>query len=198
MPTALERAGDFSQSLFGIPIDPFTGLPFSGGVIPTIRINAVGQALAALYPLPNRNVPFQNFVSSPTQRDRNDSFDVRLDQRIGEQMDLTFRYSFGDRNLFEPFTGPSFSLVPGFGDSVKRRSQNVMAALTQVLNPNFVNETRVALSRVAASVTQEASRLNPDVGLPVISPNPRDAGLSFITVTGFLPSATKETIHKTA
>ena len=184
VPTAQERAGDFSQSLFGIPIDPFTGLPFSGGVIPTIRINAVGQALAALYPLPNRNVPFQNFVSSPTQRDRNDSFDVRLDQRIGEKMDLTFRYSFGDRNLFEPFTGPSFALVPGFGDSVKRRSQNVMAALTQVLNPNFVNETRVALSRVASSVNQEASRLNPDVGLPVISAKARDAGLSFITVTG--------------
>jgi hypothetical protein len=187
VPTAQERAGDFSQSLFGIPIDPFTGLPFSGGVIPTFRMNAVGRALIALYPLPNRNVPLQNFVSSPTQRDRNDSFDVRLDQRIGEKMDLTFRYSFGDRNLFEPFTGPSFALVPGFGDSVKRRSQNVMAALTQVLNPNFVNETRVALSRVASSVNQEASIRNPDVGLPVISAKARDAGLSFITVTGLSP-----------
>ena len=187
VPTAQERAGDFSQSLFGIPIDPFTGLPFPGGVIPSIRMNAVGSALAALYPLPNRNVPLQNFVSSPTQRDRNDSFDVRLDQRIGQTMDLTFRYSFGDRNLFEPFTGPSFALVPGFGDTVKRRSQNVMAALTQVLNPNFVNETRVALSRVASSVNQEASRRNPDVGLPVISTRARDEGLSFITVTGLSP-----------
>ena len=58
--------------------------------------------------------------------------------------DLTFRYSFGDRNLFEPFTGPTFALVPGFGDTVKRRSQNVMGALTHVLTPNLVNETRVA------------------------------------------------------
>ena len=31
VPTAQERAGDFSQSLFGTPIDPFTGLPFPGG-----------------------------------------------------------------------------------------------------------------------------------------------------------------------
>jgi Carboxypeptidase regulatory-like domain len=187
VPTAQERAGDFSQSLFGIPIDPFTGQPFSGGVIPTLRINSVGRAIAALYPLPNRNVPLQNFVSSPTQRDRNDSFDARLDQRFGQKADLTFRYSFGDRNLFEPFTGPNLALVPGFGDTVKRRSQNVMAALTYVLTPNLVNETRVALSRVASSVTQEASRRNPDVGLPVISQNPRDAGLSFITVTGLSP-----------
>jgi hypothetical protein len=187
VPTALERAGNFSQSLFGVPTDPFTGLPFPGGVIDPGRIHPVGRAIAALYPLPNRNVPFQNFVSSPTQRDRNDSFDARLDHQLKERADLTFRYSFGDRNLFEPFTGPSFSLVPGFGDTVKRRSQNAMGALTLVLTPNLVNETRVALSRISSSVTQEASRVNPDLGLPVISPNVRDAGLTFITLTGFSP-----------
>jgi hypothetical protein len=187
VPTALERAGNFTQSLFGVPIDPLTGMPFPGGVIPGGRINAVGRAIAALYPLPNRNDPLQNFVSSPTQRDRNDSFDARLDHRWNQKADLTFRYSFGDRNLFEPFTGPNLALVPGFGDAVKRRSQNVMGALTYVFSPNLVNETRVALSRVAASVTQQASTLSPTVGLPVISPNARDAGLSFITVTGFSP-----------
>jgi hypothetical protein len=156
-------------------------------MIPQFRQSAVGRAIAARYPLPNRNVPLQNFVSSPTLRDRNDSFDVRLDHQITNRTDLTFRYSFGDRNLFEPFTGPSFSVVPGFGDTVKRRSQNVMAAVTNVLTPAFVNEARFALSRVSASVTQEASVLNTDVGLPVVSPNPRDLGLSFITVTGLSP-----------
>ncbi|HEX6728831.1 MAG TPA: carboxypeptidase-like regulatory domain-containing protein, partial [Pyrinomonadaceae bacterium] len=64
VPTALERAGNFSQSLFGVPINPFTGLPFDNGIIPDVAINPVGRAIAALYPLPNRNVPFQNFVSS--------------------------------------------------------------------------------------------------------------------------------------
>lgn len=187
VPTARERAGDFSQSLFGVPIDPFTQMPFPGAMIPLPQQNAVGRAIIALYPLPNRNVSLQNFVSSPTQRDRNDSFDVRLDHQLTNRADLTFRYSFGDRDLFEPFTGPTFSLVPGFGDTVKRRSQNAMVALTNVLTPSFVNEARVALSRVSSSVTQEASRLNSTVGLPVISPNPRDAGLSFITVTGLSP-----------
>ena len=187
VPTAAEREGDFSQSLFGVPTNPFTGQPFDNGVIPPFFINPVGRAIAALYPLPNRNVPFQNFVSSPTQRDDNDSFDVRVDHGLTGKADLTFRYSFGDRDLFEPFTGASFSLVPGFGDSVKRRSQNAMGALTLVLTPNLVNETRVAFSRVAASVTQQASVLNSDVGLPTISPRDRDLGLSFITVTGFSP-----------
>src|SRR6185295_10354905 len=177
---------NFSQSLFGVPNDPF-GPPFPNGTIPDFFINPIGRAIAALYPLPNRNVPFQNFVSSPTQRDDNDSFDIRVDHQLNNRADLAFRYSFGDRSLFEPFTGPTLSAVPGFGDSVKRRSQNVMAALTYVLTPNFVDETRVAFSRVAASVTQEASHPNSSVGLPTISPNARDAGLSFITITGFSP-----------
>ncbi len=187
VPTALERAGNFSQSVFGVPTNPFTGLPFDNGIIPDFFINPVGRAIAALYPLPNRNEPFQNFVSSPILRDDNDSFDARVDHNITDRANLTFRYSFGDRNLFEPFTGPSFSLVPGFGDSVKRRSQNGMVALTMVLTPNLVNESRVAFSRVAASVGQEASVLNSAVGLPAISSRARDLGLSFITITGFSP-----------
>src|SRR5262245_19544087 len=187
VPTTLERAGNFSQSLFGVPTNPFTGMPFDNGIIPNFFINPIGRAIAALYPLPNRNVPFQNFVSSPTLRDDNDSFDARVDHKLNDRADLVFRYSFGNRDLFEPFTGPSFALVPGFGDTVNRRSQNAMAALTLVITPNLVNESRVAFSRVASSVQQEASVLNSDVGLPTISPRTRDLGLSFITITGFSP-----------
>ena len=187
VPTAEERVGNFSNSVFGVPTNPFTGMPFDGGIIPDFFIHPVGRAIAALYPLPNRNVPFQNFVSSPTQRDDNDSFDVRVDHHVTDRTQLAFRYSFGDRDLFEPFTGPSFSAVPGFGDFVKRRSQNGMVALTWVMTPNLVNETRGAFSRVAAAVNQEASVLNSEVGLPTISPRPRDLGLSFITITGYSP-----------
>ncbi|HWF89849.1 MAG TPA: TonB-dependent receptor [Pyrinomonadaceae bacterium] len=187
VPTAEERVGNFSHSLFGVPTNPFTGMPFDNGIIPDFFQNPVGRAIAAVYPLPNRNEPFQNFVSSPVLRDDNDSFDVRVDHKLTDRADLTFRYSFGDRDLFEPFTGPTLSLVPGFGDTVKRRSQNGMGALTLVLTPNLVNESRVAFNRVAASVTQEASVLNSEVGLPTISPRARDLGLSFITITGFSP-----------
>ena len=187
VPTALERNGNFSQSLFGVPTNPFTGMPFTNGVIPDFFINPVGRAIAALYPLPNRNVPFQNFVSSPVLRDDNDSFDARVDHRLNSRADLVFRYSFGDRDLFEPFTGPALAVVPGFGDTVTRRSQNAMAALTLLMTPNLVNESRVAFSRVASSVKQEASVLNSEVGLPAVSPRARDLGLSFITITGFSP-----------
>ncbi|MBI5281857.1 MAG: TonB-dependent receptor [Candidatus Solibacter usitatus] len=57
-PTALERAGDFSQTLDVsgklIPIkDPTTGQPFPAGKIPANRINTNGVALLNVLPLPN-------------------------------------------------------------------------------------------------------------------------------------------------
>jgi Carboxypeptidase regulatory-like domain len=190
VPTLLERNGDFSQSLFARPNNPFPGAPpFVNGVIPVEFQNPIGRAIANLYPLPNRNVRFANFVSSPTLRDRNDNFDVRLDHRFSDTSTLTGRYSFGDRNLFDPFTGPTFSLVPGFGNFVPRRSQNLMLSETHVFSPNFVNEARFAFSRVASAVTAEGEgfSLNRQVGLPELSTNARDFGLSFITITGYSP-----------
>jgi hypothetical protein len=63
VPTAAERAGDFSAS--GVVIrDPLTGLAFPGGVIPASRVSAAGAAAARLYPSPNRVDPQANFVSS--------------------------------------------------------------------------------------------------------------------------------------
>jgi hypothetical protein len=58
MPTALERQGDFSQTLDVngklIPItDPATGAPFPGNVIPKDRLNANGLALMNVLPQPN-------------------------------------------------------------------------------------------------------------------------------------------------
>jgi hypothetical protein len=58
MPTAQERAGDFSQTVdVGnklIPItDPTTGQQFPGNIIPASRLNPNGQALMNTLPLPN-------------------------------------------------------------------------------------------------------------------------------------------------
>ena len=189
VPTLRERNGDFSQSLFARPTNPFTGQRFAGDVIPAQFQNPIGRAIANLYPLPNRNVAGANFVSSPTARDRNDLFDVRLDHRLTDRASLSARYSFGDRELFEPFTGPSFSQVPGFGDLVPRRGQNAMINESHVFSPRVINEARFAFNRVAIAVTPEGggASLNRQVGLPELSSNPRDFGLSFITVTGYSP-----------
>ncbi|MCZ2146886.1 MAG: carboxypeptidase-like regulatory domain-containing protein [Bryobacterales bacterium] len=58
VPTALERQGDFSQSLDQngklVAIrDPASGLPFAGNAVPRSRINPSGQAILNVFPLPN-------------------------------------------------------------------------------------------------------------------------------------------------
>jgi hypothetical protein len=188
VPTAAERTGDFSHSSL-VPINPFTQQPFPNLIIPQQFQNPVGAAIAALYPLPNRSVPHANFVSSPAQRDRDDHFDLRLDHALAPSSELAIRYSFGDRHLFEPFTGSGFPVVPGFGDNVPRRGQNAMIAETHVFTPSLLNEFRAGFDRVSLGVTQQdAGRdLNRSVGLPEISKNPRDFGLTQIGVTGFSP-----------
>jgi len=187
VPTLAERNGDFSQSLLAAPRDPLSGQPFSGGRIPDPYIHPIGRAIAALYPEPNRANPSGNFVSSPTLRDDVDHFDVRLDHSFGEASTLTARYSFNDRRFFEPFA--STASVPGFGTDVPRRGQNLGVGLTQALGPSLVNEARFGYNRVAIGVFQEQQgrNLNQAVGLPEISSNARDFGLSQITITGFTP-----------
>ena len=58
MPTALERVGDFSQSVdqngrLITVVDPLTGQPYPGNRVPADRIDPSGQAILNLLPLPN-------------------------------------------------------------------------------------------------------------------------------------------------
>lgn len=186
VPTALERIGDFSRSS-AFAIDPFTQLPFPGNTIPKNRQSPVGVAIAALYPLPNRSMPGQNFVSSPAQRDRDDHFDLRLDHHLGASDELSFRYSFGDRTLFEPFSASSGVVVPGFGNDVPRRAQNAVVSHTHTFTSNLLNELRLGFNRISAGVFQQNidNNLNKLVGLPTISSHSRDAGLTQIQILGF-------------
>ena len=60
MPTEAERGGDLSQTLNQlaspvVAIDPITGAPFPGNMIPVTRIAPQAQALLSYYPLPNFN-----------------------------------------------------------------------------------------------------------------------------------------------
>ena len=187
VPTLAERSGDFSQSQLPAPRDPFSGQSFLGSRIPAAFIHPIGRAIAALYPEPNRSTPFANYVASPTLRDNIDHFDVKADHRFRGGSTVTTRYSFNDRRFFEPFA--SLVSAPGFGTDVPRRGQNLGTSLMQPFGAALINEARFGYSRVAIGVFQEnqGRSLNRQIGLPELSSNPRDFGLSQITVTGFTP-----------
>jgi carboxypeptidase family protein/TonB-dependent receptor-like protein len=183
VPTLAEREGDFSASLFKLPSIPGFGVTSQ---IPPFLQHPVGRSIAHLYPQPNRDTPFANYVSSPEQTEDVDQFDVRFDYRQ-ERTFVTSRYSFSDRRLFEPFAGGAFSTVPGYGNDAPRRAQSFVVSATTETGGRFLNEARAAWTRVAAGVFQEGQGIsvNQQVGLPDLSANPRDWGLSLINVAGY-------------
>jgi hypothetical protein len=70
MPTSAERNGDLSQLANSI-LDPTTGQPFPGSVIPQSRISPQARSLLSFYPLPNFNgrYNYQIPIGSPTHQD---------------------------------------------------------------------------------------------------------------------------------
>jgi hypothetical protein len=87
MPTALERAGDFSQTLdaLGRPvriIDPLTGQPFAGNRIPSERMSPQAAALAAYYPSPNIGGGNYNFQAPIVTTTRQDNVQSRFQRQI--------------------------------------------------------------------------------------------------------------------
>src|SRR4029077_1961856 len=88
MPTALERAGDFSQTrdALGRPvqiIDAATGLPFSGNAIPASRISPQAAALVGYYPQPNvGGASGYNFQAPILVVTRQDNLQSRFNQAL--------------------------------------------------------------------------------------------------------------------
>ncbi|MEO5922570.1 MAG: TonB-dependent receptor [Bryobacteraceae bacterium] len=91
MPTALERAGDFSQSLTprGTPvqvIDPSTGLPLAGNRLPVSSISPQAQALLQFYPLPNFNGQARyNFQVPLINNTHLDQIQFRSNRQLGRK-----------------------------------------------------------------------------------------------------------------
>jgi len=120
MPTEVERAGDFSQSLDTngklITVnDPLTGKPFPGNVIPMSRINKIGQSILNFFPTPNyvdpdpRQVYRRNYkaAASGSHPRRNDI--VRIDVYPFTNLNGYFRYINDHDNEERPFQGFDFA-----------------------------------------------------------------------------------------
>jgi len=105
--TAQERAGNLSFLSKAI-VDPLTGQPFAGNIIPSERISPAAQKLLELMPLPNiagTAARQNNFVSSPTRNDNYDQYMARFDHSISTKWNLFYRHFFQDTDSFNPFQG---------------------------------------------------------------------------------------------
>ena len=170
-PTALERAGDFSQTYFGnangpgqgtlqVIINPDTGLPFPGNKIPLTcagipgckngHINQTGLAMLNLLPLPNDihnpqpnqyNAANSTYETMPLHSRTSSTF--RYDVVLSQSIRGSFKFS-NDRE--DNINNNRFA--PGLGvtnNAVPGRLMTI--ASTQVLSSKMVNEVTVGYAR---------------------------------------------------
>jgi len=99
VPTLAERNGDFSQQTpcsLPAPVDPLTGQPFPGGIIPADRLSPGGQAYLNLFSLPNTTPAAgscNNWVTSITTPIRYHNISGRLDWTMSPTTRMMLRYT---------------------------------------------------------------------------------------------------------
>ncbi len=185
VPTVEQKNGDFSKAPI-VLTDPFTGGPFPGNRIPREMIHPVGQAMASLFPDPNREVPGQNFVASPVALERMTQFNVKLDHQWNPANRSFARYSFIDEFDVSPYAqkGPN---LPRFGIRVLDRGQNLALGHTQVISPAVLNDFRFGYNRLRREVFQENVGIDGlrELGITQLSVGERDLGYPSVVLAGY-------------
>src|SRR4051794_36284029 len=158
MPTALERTGDFSQTLTTtgalIPVkDPTTGQAFPGNRIPSNRLDRTGLAMMNLFPLPNT-------VDPTGQRQYNAEFvnpftQPRHDRILRVDYPMTSKATSYVR-LLQDYTGNDGygQILGALGDGWRQfphgydiPSAGAVASLIYTFRPNLVLETMWGITR---------------------------------------------------
>ena len=145
IPTMKMRQGDFSELLAEKGkkiIDPLTGKPFPGNIIPQDRLDPLALKLINLYPEPQKPGLAANFVyQSPRKRDI-DKWDVRADVNIRSSDNVFWRLSKHD------LTAPVALALPppayGGGYDWLTEGINTGAGWNHIWTPNLIMSIRGA------------------------------------------------------
>lgn len=148
VPTAAQRAGDFSSCVPACPqlYHPDTGLPFPNNQIPISAFDRSSAAVLALLPVPD-NPEGRVTIPRGTDQDSN-QFVVKVDQQLGVSDQLIVRYfvdDFNNKSQFVPgnilsYRGPSLESTP--------RTQNIVTGWKRTLSPTRLNEFTFGYNRL--------------------------------------------------
>ena len=181
VPTALERKGDFSQSVDNNnkPLtikDPLTGQPFPNNMIPSSRFYAPGQALLNLYPLPN--APGQtgfNYTSQLSSRLPRREDLLRIDYNASQNVRIFGHWiqnSFPQSLPYGSFVlGPT---VPVTTITDTRPGKSFAAGVTWVISPSMTNEANWGYTKNTIDIVEVGNvlrRSTSGVTLPLLYPS---------------------------
>jgi hypothetical protein len=140
------RNGNFSG--VGVTImDPLTGSPFPGNVIPSSRFSPIAQAVLAnqtLYPLPNRAGDSNNLVSPNSEKQRTHQGDLKLDANLTDRDRVFARVSI-QKYKSEPERAPLESNLTATNDSP---FTGVALNWTRTLSSSTMNELLLGFTHV--------------------------------------------------
>jgi hypothetical protein len=200
MPTALERIGDFSQTVdaFGRLvqiIDPATGRPFAGNVIRRDRISPQAAALLSYYPQPNVDAAGRyNYQTPIVVGTHQDSVQSRITQTLSGRTQLfgnfgyqrtttntTSLFGFDDGSLVSRLTAAA-NWSHRFSPFVSLRLRYQLDRATNKTTPYFANRTNVSGDAGIIGNNQDAMNWGP----PTLIFSGGFAGLADV-----LPASTK-------
>jgi len=160
MPTALERSGDFSQTTNPLGqtvqiIDPLTGQPFKGNLVPQDRISPQAQALLNLFPQPNSGFDGRyNYQVPLVSATHGDAVQGRLNKQINNKNQV-----FGDFALQSTRSGNP--TLFNFFDT--RQTLGINSSINWTTRPTqrFSSTFRYQFSRLGTRTTPYfANRIN--------------------------------------
>lgn len=207
IPTLDQRSwvtsGDFSQlgtTIFD-PQNVVGGqrVAFAGNRIPVSRLDPAAGRMISLLPAPTATRATQNYIYNPTQAQRTDQFDVRLDQNLGQSDRIFFKYSYDNTDQTNPgsLPSPSGSTVPigpylsadgtYTGTTVPLKNWSATINYAKIFGPSIVNELRVGAVRWNQNILPLGNDFatSSALGIPGININDKSGGLAAYTITGF-------------
>ena len=156
VPTALERAGNFSQSfksantLYAVK-DPTTGAAFPGNVIPANRIDPNSSKLLSIFPMPNAtNTDITKFAYNYQIAGSEDipvkSETLRVEYNRSEKARMWFKVSgFSSNNTGR--TSPAINNQWGLADVGYAQTMPQLGGnFTYIFTPSLINETTVGMN----------------------------------------------------
>jgi hypothetical protein len=187
LPSAAQRNGDLSKTYTGAAftgtiVDPTTGLPFQGNLIPPGRIPSQVPKLLSFYPLPNvpgQTVDYSVLASLSTTTTE---YAAKVDHRLSDADTMFVHYVQDYR--YRPGAG-----LPSFYNYTTLGAHNVAVSETHIFSPRTLNQLEVAVNR--SYITQITPRfgtnfnLSQTLGIPITTQTPKSAAFPSISVQGF-------------
>lgn len=168
-------------------VDPFTGQPFPGNVIPSGGFSNFGKAAALFFPDTNNlsELPLFNRIIGPSTVHDFSQFLVRLDQNLSSKDTIFYRYIWYD----SPQVTPGLTFLGG--KSQPEKAQNFVLGWTRSIKPNLVSSFHGGYNRTSEFFQPEgggpnAKDFSKDVfGLKNTTTNPLDFGIPTVGIVGF-------------